>query len=163
MRPDWDTYFVGIADAVGERADCRRRAVGAVLVDQEHRVVSTGYNGIRAGQKGCLEGACPRGLLTYEQVSEFSDYSDPNSPGYCISTHAEVNALLYAKGPVQGCTVYVTDQPCPGCEKTLYNAGIARVVYPTSPDDSLTVVRFSDPAGDPAGSRPRPGSRRGPA
>lgn len=141
-RPDWDTYFVGIARAVAARADCRRRAVGAVLVDQQRRVVATGYNGVRAGQQGCLEGACPRGLLTYDQVREFSDYSDPGSPGYCTSTHAEVNALLYAKGPVQGCAVYVTDQPCPACAKTLYNAGIARVIYPDSPD-SLTKVTYA--------------------
>lgn len=128
-RLGWDEYFVGLADAVAMRADCRRRAVGAVLVDAQHRVVATGYNGTRAGSEGCLAGACPRGLLSYERVAEFSDYSNPASPGYCISTHAEVNALTHAKGTVQGCTVYVTDPPCPACFKILYNSGLAGVVY----------------------------------
>jgi dCMP deaminase len=129
-RPSWDAYFLGVAKAVAARADCRRRAVGAVLVDVGHRIASTGYNGARAGSPGCLEGNCPRGLLSYERVAEFTSYDDPTSPGYCISTHAEVNALLYAKGPVQGCTVYVTDPPCPGCTKVLRNAGVHAVVYP---------------------------------
>lgn len=28
-RPDWDAYFLGIARAVAERADCTRSKVGA--------------------------------------------------------------------------------------------------------------------------------------
>ena len=44
-RPDWDDYFVAIARAVAERSDCRRRKVGAVLVDRDHRLVGTGYTG----------------------------------------------------------------------------------------------------------------------
>jgi dCMP deaminase len=131
IRPSWPVYFLGIAQAVAARADCRRRAVGAVLVDQDQRVVATGYNGVRAGAQGCLAGACPRGMLTYDEVQEFSDYSDPASPGYCISTHAETNALLYAKGPVQGCTIYVSAQPCPACMKTLRNAGLEAAYWPS--------------------------------
>lgn len=139
-RPDWPDYFVGIARAVAVRADCRRRTVGAVLVDPEHRVVSTGYNGTRAGREGCLAGACPRGLLDYDQVREFTTYDDPDGPGFCLSTHAELNAMLYAKGAIQGCTMYVTDPPCPGCLKVLHNSGIREVVYLEAGD--LVYVRF---------------------
>lgn len=127
-RPDFDFYFIGIAEAVAARADCRRRAVGAVLVDVEQHIISTGYNGTRPGSAGCLEGACPRGLLSYDRVGEFTDYNDPGSPGFCISTHAEMNAMLHAGAPLKGCTMYVTCDPCPGCLKAIGNSGIVRLV-----------------------------------
>jgi dCMP deaminase len=94
-RPGWDEYFVNIARAVAERSDCRRRKVGAVLVDTGRRIVGTGYTGAPSGHPGCLEGACPRGLLSYDEVKEFSAYD--SGPGRCISVHAEANALLYAR------------------------------------------------------------------
>lgn len=127
-RPDWDTYFLGVAQSISARADCRRRTVGAVIVSQDHRVLSTGYNGAPPGRPGCLAGACPRGLLTYAEIKEFSDYD--TGPGRCISIHAEVNAVLFSKGDVAGATVYITDPPCPNCRKTLMGAGLNRAVWP---------------------------------
>lgn len=127
-RPDWDTYFLDVARSISARADCRRRAVGAVIVGTDHRVLSTGYNGAPPGRPGCLAGACPRGLLSYEEIEEFSDYD--SGPGRCVSIHAEVNAVLFSKGDVTGATVYITDPPCPNCRKTLMGAGLARAVWP---------------------------------
>jgi len=129
QRPDWDAYFLQIAWGVAARADCRRRQVGAVIVDAGHRIVATGYNGAPAGHPGCLGGACPRGLLDYDQLQEFTDYD--TGPGRCISVHAEANALIYADGPrVRGGTAYVTAEPCPTCAKLLAGAGIERIVTP---------------------------------
>lgn len=127
-RLSWDTYFATLADTVALRADCRRRQVGCVIVDTDHRIVSTGYNGAPAGEEGCLAGACPRGLLDYEQAREFSNYD--TGPGKCISIHAEANALLYAYRSVRGFTAYITDPPCPTCHKLLVGAGIERIVHP---------------------------------
>lgn len=126
-RPDWDEYFLDIAVAVSKRADCRRRLVGAVLVDKHHKIISTGYNGVKAGMVGCLEGGCPRGLLSQHEVPAFSDYNNVKSPGYCISTHAEMNAMLHAGQKVVGATMYITDPPCEGCRKAMHNAGVERV------------------------------------
>ena len=129
-RPDWDDYFLDIARAVAARADCRRRKVGAVIVGPDHRILSSGYNGAPAGQPGCLSGACPRGLLSYDEVKEFSDYSQ--GPGRCVSLHAELNAVVHLGKPSipAGSTIYITDQPCDGCSKAIAAAGITRIITP---------------------------------
>ena len=128
-RPDWDEYFLAIAKVVARRADCTRRQVGAVLV-QQNRIVATGYNGAAAGQPGCgTDGACPCGQLSYQQVEPGSSYD--TGPGSCISIHAEANALLYAdRGKCEGSTIYCTDEPCGGCLRLIAGAGIDRVVTP---------------------------------
>jgi dCMP deaminase len=127
-RPSWDEYFLDIAVAVAARADCRRRRVGCVLVDTDHRMIGAGYNGAPSGQPGCLDGHCPRGQLGYAQLDEFSNYD--TGPGECIALHAEANALLYARTSCKGATAYITDPPCPTCTKLLRGAGVARVMYP---------------------------------
>jgi dCMP deaminase len=125
VRPDWDTYFMSIAETVSTRGDCRRRQVGCVLVDEDHRIISTGYNGAEPGGPSCLAGQCPRGLKSQAELpSGSADYSD------CVAIHAEANALLFARESARGCTVYVTSTVCDGCSKLLRAAGVARVVTP---------------------------------
>ena len=51
--PDNDSYYMGIAMAVRERANCTGNRVGAFAVLQK-RVISTGYNGgTAAPRRGC--------------------------------------------------------------------------------------------------------------
>lgn len=126
-RPSWDNYFLGMAYAASARADCTRRKVGCVIT-LDNRVIGTGYNGAPAGDEGCLTGACPRGRLGYATLAEHGDYD--SGPGRCIALHAEANALLYARTSCQGATAYITDPPCPSCEKLLRGAGVTRVVHP---------------------------------
>jgi dCMP deaminase len=153
MRPDWDTYFLNIAEAVSARADCTRRRIGALIVDADRRIISAGYNGAPPGKPGCLsDRACPRGrhykrtdIESYPNggplcacgepwpcpsaVAHGSSYDNPGSPGYCHAIHAESNALLFARSSVKGCTIYVTDVPCDGCSKLIEASGIFKSVY----------------------------------
>ena len=123
-RISWDSYFLSIATTVALRSDCTRSLVGAVLVDPNHRIRSTGYVGVAPGVAGCLSGACPRGRLTYEQRPSTEDYSD------CISTHAERNALLYCDPEDRkGTTMYITRKPCTGCKQLLLLEGVSRIVW----------------------------------
>jgi len=127
MRPDWDSYFLGVAKAVAARADCRRAQLGAVIVDDHRRIVSTGYNGSPPGGKSCLEGECPRGLLSQEELASLTpDYSN------CIALHAETNAIAYADGlRTRGGTIYIScNAPCDMCSKLIAAAGIRKVVWP---------------------------------
>jgi len=126
QRPDWDAYFLGIAEAVSRRGDCTRRQVGAVVVDRRHRIVSTGYNGAEPGGPSCLEGACPR---AHSDVPPDSSYD--SGPGACIAVHAEANALLYAGlDGTKGSSLYLTHRPCPGCMKLIRAAGIQTIIWP---------------------------------
>jgi dCMP deaminase len=123
-RLDWDEYFLGIARAVSARADCKRRRIGAIVV-RDNRIVSSGYNGSPPGGASCLRGECPRAAS-----GVVPDSSYDTGPGACIAVHAEANALLYAG--VDGCrgsVLYITDPPCPGCQRLIDASGIARVHY----------------------------------
>lgn len=120
QRPSWHGYFLGIAKAVSSRADCSRRRVGAVITI-DNRIVATGYNGAPSGAEGCLQGACPRGSLSYQD--------QPKDVGYdnCISVHAEANAIIYARTDLRGAVLYCTDKPCVTCAKLIAGAGIQEI------------------------------------
>lgn len=128
-RLSWDDYGMALAEAAALRGDCRRLQVGVVLLSADRRVLGTGYNGPPAGEPGCLSGACPRGMLTVEQLPAFTDYD--SGPGLCISIHAEINCLLYSDFKArQGGTLYSTYRPCPTCFKVIRGSGMARAVWP---------------------------------
>ncbi len=123
-RPDPHRYFMGIALAVRERADCTGNRVGAVIV-LDRRIVSTGYNGTPENMPNCSEGGCHR-------CANRDTY--PSGTGYdlCICVHAEQNALLAAARfgiAVQGSTLYSTMRPCFGCTKEMLQAGVREVYY----------------------------------
>lgn len=124
-RPDWSAYFLGVARAVAVRGDCSRKQVGAVIVDSDHRIIATGYNGTAPGGLSCLAGHCPRARAGVEPGSSYD-----TGPGACIATHAEANALLFARTSVKYATLYVTAEPCDGCRKLISAAGIEMINYP---------------------------------
>jgi dCMP deaminase len=134
LRVKREKYFMGIAMAVRERADCRGQKVGAVIV-VEDRIVSTGYNGTPTKMVNCSDGGCVRCLNREKKY--------PSGTGYdlCICVHAEQNAIISAARfgiSIQGATVYTTTQPCFGCLKEMLQARIKCVhyVHPwTSPRD----------------------------
>ena len=52
-------YYMNIAIAVRENANCKGRKVGAVIV-RDNRIISTGYNGTPEGFTNCMDGGCVR-------------------------------------------------------------------------------------------------------
>ena len=56
-RPNWDEYFMEMAELARTRTTCLRRGVGAVIV-KDNRVMATGYNGAPAGVAHCEETGC---------------------------------------------------------------------------------------------------------
>lgn len=124
-RPTWDEWGLSLAATVAERADCSRRKVGAVIMRDDHTVVSTGYNGAPSGEVGCLDGGCPRART---DVAPGSSYD--TGPGACIAVHAEANALLRASwDEMIGSTLYCTHEPCGGCSRLISGSPIVRTVW----------------------------------
>ncbi len=121
-RPDWDHYFMNIAQVAAARSNCRRRQVAAVLV-RDKRVISTGYNGTPRGVRNCDQGGCPRCN---------SDVPSGHGLHECFCSHAEENAIVQAAChgiAVLGATLYTTFSPCLQCAKMIINAGIVEVVF----------------------------------
>ena len=132
-----DHYFMSIARAVREAANCLGSQVGAVLVVDDH-IISTGYNGTPRGFTNCRDGGCVRCRdRALHAAGDDAAMSDPDHvPGRaldrCICVHAEQNALLAAARfgvRAEGSVLYATLSPCFGCLKEAIQVGVRRVVY----------------------------------
>ena len=117
----WDRRFMEMAQMISTWSKDPSSKIGAVVVNDEKRIIATGYNGF------------PRGIDDSEERLNNRDEKYPRI------IHAEMNALmnaLYNGVSVKGCTLYVYGLPvCPACTKCVIQAGIKRVVIPTSKTD----------------------------
>jgi len=111
----WNEYFMGIAHLSALRSKDPSTQVGAVIVDENHKVVSIGYNGF---PKGCSDDVFP-----WNREGESLDTK------YVYVVHAELNAILNSPRLVKDCTLYVSLFPCHECAKALIQAGITQIVY----------------------------------
>ncbi|MGP1441827.1 MAG: deoxycytidylate deaminase [Anaerovoracaceae bacterium] len=120
-RPDWDEYFMEIAEVIKKRSTCLRRQVGAVIV-KDKRILATGYNGVPSGIEHCAERGCLRDRLGVPSGERHE---------LCRGIHAEQNAIVqaaYLGVSIDNSTLYCTNQPCILCAKMLINAGVKRIV-----------------------------------
>ncbi|KAI1389792.1 cytidine deaminase-like protein [Hypoxylon trugodes] len=122
LRPSWDSYFMSLASLAAQRCNCMKRAVGCVLVDSKHHVISTGYNGTPRHLQNCGDGGCPRCN---------SGESSGVSLSTCLCLHAEENALLEAgrERIRDGSVLYCNTCPCLTCSIKIVQVGITEVVY----------------------------------
>ena len=112
----WDEYFMGVALLAAQRSKDPSTQVGACIVDEEKRILSTGYNGF---PQGCSDDAFP--WNRDESLGETK---------YQFVVHAELNAILNASGKkLAGSIVYVGLFPCNECAKAIIQSGIKEVVY----------------------------------
>ena len=131
-RPDWDEYFLNIAQEVGKRSTCLRRRYGAIIV-KDKIIVSTGYNGAPRGEDNCIDtGLCERERLHIPKGERYE---------LCVSVHAEANAIINADPlKMNGATIYIvginvadesyaSGAPCLMCRRLIKNAQISRVIY----------------------------------
>lgn len=120
MRKSWDEYFIDIAKQAATRSTCLRSSVGAVIVDRNNIILSTGYNGAPSGISHCDIVGCKRAESKSRQNLED-----------CIAIHAEQNAILQAlnKGlKIKNTTMYVTKSPCTTCCKLIAQSKVSRIV-----------------------------------
>ena len=114
-RPSWNEYFMNIAEIIKTRSPDPSKQVGCVLVSgNDHRIISTGYNGLSAN------------------VSEFLfDWGDRDTI-HKVIIHAEANCLLYSENrfpAYENLQLYSTLSPCTECLKLIRGCGIRTVYY----------------------------------
>ena len=110
-QQDWDQYFMKIAETVASKSKDPSSKMGCVIVDQNKRVVSLGYNGM-------LQGADESKMTLQERPMK-----------YYFAIHSEMNALIFAHQDLTGCTIYNRVATCENCLKYCLQAGIKRFVY----------------------------------
>lgn len=100
-----------IAEAAAAKSKDPSSKMGCAIVDQNKRVVSLGYNGLP-------QGADESKMTLSERPMK-----------YYFVIHSEMNALLFARGNLTGCTIYNRVATCDNCLKHCLQAGIKRFVY----------------------------------
>ena len=130
-RPDWDIYFLKIAQLASTRSTCLRRQVGAVLV-KDRNILATGYNGAPSGLAHCADSGCLR---------EKDHIPSGERHELCRGLHAEQNAIIQAAShgvSIRGSVLFCTNFPCVICSKMLINAGIRVIHYENGYPDALS-------------------------
>ena len=112
----WDEYFMGIAIMSAKRSKDPSTQVGCCIVNEEKRIMTVGYNGMRAG--------CDDDEYPWDRDGGMLDTK------YAFVCHAELNAILNNRsGSLENCTAYVTLFPCNECAKAIIQSGIKKIVY----------------------------------
>lgn len=112
-RPSWDDYFIGIAEAVAKRSHDGETQVGVVIVDENKRILATGYNGF---PPGCADTQLP----------------NLRPDKYPFMVHAEMNAIAASRQDLRNSSLYCTYSPCRDCAKAIITAGVKNVVFKTA-------------------------------
>lgn len=114
----WHKTFMEIAHVIARRSKDPSTQVGAVIVAEDNRILSLGYNGATVGFD---DRQFPWELRHPSMLNK-----------YHLVVHGERNAVLNFRGnlrELQGASVYVTRFPCNECAKELAQVGIKTVYY----------------------------------
>ena len=111
---NWNKRFSELAVNVSKWSKDESTQVGAIIVDENRTILSTGYNGI------------PRGC-------EDSPQRQIRPQKYFYFEHAEKNAIYNAARTgtkLDGSSIYVTMFPCVDCARAIIQSGIRRIISP---------------------------------
>lgn len=124
-------YFLQMLEAVSARSTCRRRKVGAILVDRDNKILATGYNGVPRNMAHCIDHPCEGANMP---------------PGArCMAIHAEQNALLQCSDMRAIHTLYVSTTPCFECARLLANTPLQRVIALTKYVEIPSYTKVENP------------------
>ena len=120
-RLSWDEFFMEVALSTAKRTGCLFHKIASVFVDENHRIISIGYNGPSVGDVHCNEVGCAKvhGDHITGEIKR------------CRGAHSEINAIINCGNAdrLKNSTLYITTFPCYDCMKALNNIGVKRIVY----------------------------------
>jgi dCMP deaminase len=114
IEMNFDEYFVSMLYLVAMKSKDIKTQNGTIIVSQDNRIKSTGYNSF------------PSGINDY--ISERQERPEK----YFWFEHGERNALYSAARAgikLEGCRLYVTGIPCMDCARGIVQCGIKEVIY----------------------------------
>lgn len=110
----WDRRFLRLAREISSWSKDPTTKVGCVIVDVSNRVVGTGYNGFP------------------KLVPDLPEHLENKEEKRLRVIHAEMNAIQFSTGNLNGATLYCTHYPCASCAGIVIQRGIYRIVVPAA-------------------------------
>ena len=112
----WELRYLEMARLVSTWSKDPSTKVGAVIVDSDNTVISVGFNGL------------PRRIQDTDQRLNNRDIK------LKMIIHAEINAIITAKRPLNGTTIYTYPfMSCSQCAGMIIQSGICRhISYKTN-------------------------------
>jgi len=112
----WELRYLEMAKLVSTWSKDPSTKVGAVIVDSDNTVISVGFNGL------------PRRIQDTDQRLNNRDIK------LKMIIHAEINAIITAKRPLNGTTIYTYPfMSCSQCAGLIIQSGICRhISYKTN-------------------------------
>jgi len=128
MDIKWHLRFLDLSNTIAEWSRDPSTKVGAVIVRPDKTIASVGYNGLARG------------------VEDTDERLNNRELKYPLTMHAELNAILSAREPLAGYTMYTSMHPCTSCASAMIQAGVGRVVtragkYPDRWAESFSMAR----------------------
>ena len=128
----WDERFLRTAKEISSWSKDPSTQVGAVIVNDERRILATGYNGF------------PRGINDNDERLQDREHK------YKFIVHAEMNAIYnatYSGTSLNGSTLYVWGLPvCSECAKGVIQVGIKKIVMPLKDYPERWLMSFKQSA-----------------
>ena len=150
FEPNDDETLMAMAYANSFRSKCLKRKVGAVIIDSNGNLFSSGLNNTPVSVRPCIieYGECNRDQLRKDYTSSIEECVEDNECkvkilekfkgfkilDYCRALHAEETAILNAATTgnsfaLKGATLYTTTYPCNLCANKIVKVGITEIVY----------------------------------
>ena len=108
---NWHNRFLELATHISSWSKDPSTKVGAVII-RRNRIISTGFNG------------------PPQKVHDLQERFLDREIKLRIVLHAEINAILFAKRDLTGCTLYCTHPPCTQCAAMIIQSGLEKVIIP---------------------------------
>lgn len=126
----WDIRFLKIAKEISTWSKDPSSKIGAVIVNNEKRILATGYNGFPVG------------------IKDTDERLENREEKYKFVVHAEMNAIYnatYNGVSLNNSTLYVYGLPiCSECAKGIIQVGVKRVVMPNMQYSHKWLMSFSN-------------------
>ena len=112
---NWDEFYIGMCLHVSKKSKDRSTKLGAVIVGDNHELISIGFNGF------------PR------KIDDEEERYHERPMKYRITEHAERNAIYNAarRGiPLEGSRMYLPFEPtpCTDCTRGVIQVGITHII-----------------------------------